>query len=430
MEGLNSVSGGAPYNVIDLPSIIGKGYGQFWRFKGRYRVVKGSRGSKKSSTESIQMIYNIMKYKDSNGLVIRRYFNTHADSTFAQLQWAAQRLGVSHLWRFTLNPMKAVYKPTGQCILFKGLDSPLKVTSITVPVGYLCWAWWEEAYECGDEDAFNKVDMSIRGKLPDHLWYQHTLTFNPWSDKIWIKARFFDVQDPDVLAITTNYMCNEFLDEQYLAIFERMKEREPRRYQIEGLGEWGISEGLIYDQWTEYDFDPAEFEDLIWSDTKEPVYKKYFGLDFGYTNDPTAFIAVYVREDTKEIFVYDEIYETRLKNRDIFQRIKDKGYQFEKISADSEDPKTIDELDELGLPNIRGCPKPKGSVNAGIQKLQEYKIFVHPRCRNTAIELSNYTWDKDKNTGKYINKPVDEFNHLMDALRYACFELNFESISF
>ncbi len=421
---------GAPYNVINLPDIIGKGYGEFWKFKGRYRVVKGSRGSKKSSTESIQLIYNIMKYRDSNALVIRKFFNTHADSTYSQLQWAAKRLGVDHLWKFVSNPMKAVYKPTGQCILFKGLDSPLKVTSITVPTGYLCWVWWEEAYECGDEDAFNKIDMSIRGQLPAHLWYQHTFTFNPWSDKIWIKARFFDVKDDDVLAITTNYLCNEFLDDQYLAIMNKMKEREPRRYKIEGLGEWGISEGLVYDQWFEYKFDPAEFEDLIWSDTGEPVYKKYFGLDFGYSNDPTAFIALYVREDTHEIFVYDEIYETRLKNEDIFNRIKDKGYQFEKISADSEDPKSIDELDELGLVNIRACPKPSGSVNAGIQKLQDYKIFVHPRCRNTIIELSNYVWDKDRNTGKYINKPVDEFNHLMDALRYACFELNFESISF
>ena len=422
---------GAPVNVINLPEIIGKGYKKFWNFRGRYLACKGSRGSKKSCTQALKLIYNIMKYPDSNALVIRRFFNTHKDSTYAQLQWACNRLGVSHLWYFPKGELRATYLPTGQQILFRGLDDPLKITSITVEKGYLCWVWWEEAYECTDEEAFNKVDMSIRGKLPDHLWYQHTFTFNPWSDKIWIKQRFFDItDDPDILAMTTNYMCNEFLDESYLKIFEVMKEKYPRRYKIEGLGEWGIAEGLVYDNWVEYEFDHTEFEGLVWKDTGEPVYTKCFGLDFGYTNDPTAFVAFYVRKDTMEIFIYDEIYEKRLKNTDIFSRIRRKGYEHEKIEADSADPKSIDELEEMGLYNIHGCPKPAGSVLAGIQKLQDYTIFVHPRCTNTIIELNNYQWDKDKLTGKFINKPVDDFNHIMDAMRYGAYEIGLDEITF
>lgn len=420
---------GAPVNVINLPEIIGKGYKEFWNFRGRYLANKGSRGSKKSSTQSIKLIYNIMKYPESNALVIRRFFNTHKDSTYAQLQWACNKLGVSHLWHFPKGELKATYLPTGQQILFRGLDDPLKITSITVAHGYLCWVWWEEAYECSNEEAFNKVDLSIRGKLPEHLWYQHTFTFNPWSDKIWIKARFFDIKDKDILALTTTYQCNEFLDESYLKIFEVMKELYPRRYKIEGLGEWGISEGLVYDNWVEYDFDYSDFDEYVWRDTNEPVYIKCFGLDFGYTNDPTAFIAFYVRMDTMEIFIYDEIYEIRLKNKDIYERIKEKGYNLEVISADNE-PKSIDELEEFGLINIKACPKPAGSIIAGIQKLQDFKIFVHPRCQNTIIEFNNYQWDKDKLTGKYINKPVDDFNHIMDALRYGAYEINTDSISF
>ena len=189
---------------ISLPSKIGKGYKTFWNFKGRYRVCKGSRGSKKSTTTAQWIIYNMMKYPLANTLVVRRVFNTHKDSTWTQLKWATYNLGVSHLWNFSKSPLEATYKPTGQKILFRGLDDPMSITSITVEIGYLCWAWFEEAYQILDEDAFNKVDMSIRGKLPDGYFKQITLTFNPWSEEHWLKKRFFDVQNENILAMTTN----------------------------------------------------------------------------------------------------------------------------------------------------------------------------------------------------------------------------------
>ena len=423
-----------------LPKLIGKGYKKFWNFKGRYRVLKGGRGSKKSTTASFWFPYMMMKYWHQYGLkpctlVIRRYYNTHRDSTFAQLKWAINRMGVSHLWKATKSPLELTYIPSGQKIMFRGLDDPQSITSIMVEDGHLCWVWWEEAFQCTNEEDFNKVDMSIRGEMPEPLFKQHTFTFNPWSEKIWLKARFFDKvgtdglsKDGDILAITKNYDCNEFLGDDDRRIFEKMKEENPRRYSIEGLGEWGIAEGLVFENWQELDFD-AEYMKRQLDRNDSPKYRQLHGIDFGYTNDPTAFIALLADEKEKKIFIYDELYKTHMKNKDIYASLKYKGFERARICADSADPKTIDELKDLGLYRMFGAKKVKGSVKAGIQKLQDYKIYVHPSCVNTIVELSNYVWATDKDTGKPSTDPIDEYNHLMDALRYATEELNSTNFS-
>lgn len=395
---------------VSLPSKIGKGYGTFWRFKGRYRVCKGGRGSKKSTTTAMWIIYNMMKYPLANTLVIRRVFNTHKDSTYTQLKWAVNNLGVNHLWHFSKSPLEATYKPTGQKILFRGLDDPMSITSITVEVGHLCWCWFEEAFQVMNEDDFNKIDMSIRGELPKGYFKQITLTFNPWSEKHWLKKRFFDNPDKNTLAITTNYTCNEFLGDDDRDIFNTMKEKNIRRYKIEGLGEWGIAEGLVYENFEVIEFDPKEV-------SKRPGVTSHFGLDFGYTNDPTAFIALLVDKINFEIYVFDEIYKKAMTNKDIYSEINYKGYSKEKIIADSAEPKSIEELRRLGLKRIRAARKGPDSILFGIQKLQDYKIYVHPKCENYIVEINNYVWDtKD---GKIMNKPIDDYNHLMDAKRYA-----------
>ena len=383
---------------INLPDIVGKGYATYWNYKGRYRVVKGGRGSKKSTTTALWIIYNMMKYPLANTLVIRRVFNTHKDSTYTQLKWASNVLKVSHLWKFSKSPLEATYIPTGQKILFRGLDDPMSITSITVEHGHLCWCWFEEAFQVMNEDDFNKVDMSIRGELPKGYFKQITLSFNPWSEKHWLKKRFFDIEDEDVLAITTNYACNEFLGEDDKKLFEKMKINNPRRYNIEGLGNWGIAEGLIYSNFEELDFDIEEIK-------KRKNIKSAFGLDFGYTNDPTAFICLLVDLDNMEIFIFDEHYQKAMSNKMIVDMIKYKGYAKERIIGDSSEPKSIDDIKKQGIYRIKGARKGKDSILNGIQYIQDFKIYVHPKCENTLIELSNYVWDtKD---GNAINKPID-----------------------
>lgn len=400
------------YQKYRLPDLIGKGYKTFWNFRGRYRVVKGSRASKKSKTTALWYIYNIMKYPGSNLLVIRKVGRTLKDSCYSDLKWAVHRLGVDHLWNFTLSPLEGEYLPTGQKILFRGLDDPLKITSITVPSGVLCWMWIEEAYEVMKEPDFDMLDESIRGECPDNLWKQITITFNPWNERHWLKRRFFDREDPEVLALTTNYLCNEWLDSADLAVFERMRVNNPRRYAVAGLGGWGVVEGLIYEKWHEETFD---YKEVI---KTHPDIKSAFGLDFGYTNDPSAFFCGLVDLAEKKLWVFDELYEKGLSNRELFRRIFTMGYMKERITADSAEPKSIDELKSLGMYRIKGAKKGKDSILNGIQWIQDLEIIVHPRCVNFLTEISNYTWDADK-FGKKLNVPIDDFNHLMDAMRYA-----------
>lgn len=394
-------------NEIFLPNVVGRGYGTYWNYKGRYRVCKGSRASKKSTTTAMNLIYRIIEYPESNALVVRKTYRTLLDSCFAQLKWAVNRLGVKDYFDFKLSPLEIIYKPTGQKILFRGLDDPLKVTSVTVDVGSLCFLWIEEAYEIMSESDFDMLDESIRGEVPKGHFKQITLTFNPWNERHWIKRRFFDKKDKDVLAITTNYTCNEWLDRSDLNVFERMKENNPRRYQVAGLGNWGIVDGLIYENFEERLFTLEEIKD----------YKTVAGLDFGYTNDPTAFFIGFLDKKGSVLYVWDEMYSKGLSNKKIYENIKNMGYSKEKITGDSAEPKSIDELKGYGL-RIKGAKKGKDSILNGIQWIQDLKIVIHPRCNNFLTEISNYQWDKDK-FGKALNRPIDDFNHLLDAMRYA-----------
>lgn len=236
-------------NKVSLQSIIGKGYADFWNFKGRYRVCKGSRASKKSTTTAINIIKRTMQYPQANTLVVRKTASTLKDSCWTQLKWAINKLGVGQFWKARQNPLELEYLPTGQKILFRGLDDPLKITSITVNVGVLCWGWIEEAYEINDEDDFNRLDESLRGELPEGYFIQWTITLNPWDRNHWIKARFFDIPNPNVLAKSTNYLCNEFLSAADYAMFEEMKRNDPERYKVAGLGEWGIADGQFFECW-------------------------------------------------------------------------------------------------------------------------------------------------------------------------------------
>ncbi len=407
---------------IYLPEIIGQGYKKFWNDTNRYRVLKGGKGSKKSATTALNYIFRIMKYPDSNLLVVRAVMNTHRDSTFAQLKWAQEKLGVTHLWRNTVSPMEMTYLPTGQKILFRGFDDVLKLASTTVSKGYLCWVWIEEAYEIPNEDDFDKLDMSVpRGEVPEHLFKQTTLTFNPWSERHWLKSRFFDTPQSNVSTYSTNYLINEFLDKTDIAVFEQMKEKNYRKYAVAGLGEWGVAENLVFENWQTLDFDENK---LGADDGTEWQYKHFFGLDFGYVHDPTAFIALAANPITKEIFIYDEFYERKLLNSDIAAMIKKKGYAKERIRADAAEPKSIDDLRRLGIQRVFPSIKGRDSIVNGITAVQEYKIYVKPTCANTIIELNTYRWDTDKSDNG-INKPIDTDNHLMDALRYAMYDVRF-----
>ena len=395
---------------VRLPEVVGKGYGTFWRYKGRYRAVKGSRRSKKSKTMALWTISSIMEYPEANMLVVRKVYRTLKDSCFTELKWAIKRLRVEAWWDIKESPLEMTYTPTGQKIYFRGLDDPLKITSIAVEVGALCWMWIEEAYEITSEADFDTLAESMLGDLPEGLFKQITLTFNPWNEKTWIKKRFFDAKADNILALTTNYKCNEWLSPEDIKAFEEMRKRNPRRYAVAGLGEWGIVDGLVYENWKEEAFNIDEVR-------SRPGIISAFGLDFGYTNDPSTLFCGLLDQKAKQLFVFDEMYEKGLSNKRIAETIQGMGYGKERITADSAEPKSIDELKSLGL-RVKGAAKGKDSIKNGIQWIQDLEIIIHPRCVNFITEISNYTWDTDK-FGTKLNVPIDDFNHLMDAMRYA-----------
>ena len=394
-------------NKVSIRKAIGQGYDDFWNCKKRYRCCKGSRGSKKSKTAAIQRITRIVKYPLANYLCVRRYGNTLRNSIFADTKWAIKKLGLEDYFESTVSPMEITYKPTGQKILFRGLDDGLKVTSITVEYGVLCFVDIDEAYEISEDD-FNKLDMSIRGEVPEGYFKQITLLFNPWSALSWLKGRFFDNPDENTFTKTTTWECNEWLDDADRNLFMLMKKNNPRRYRIEGDGEWGIAEGQIYTNYKVEWFDVNEIRQIA-------GIKSAFNLDFGFT-DPNAFVCELVDNTNMKIYIFDEWYKTGVTNKVIAEQIRNMGYGNQRIICDCAEPKSIMELRDEGI-NAQPSRKGRDSVNHGIQLIQNYEIIIHPKCVEFQKEISNYCWSTDKD-GKLTDKPDHEFSHGMDSMRY------------
>lgn len=398
---------------ISPAKTIGGGYNKFWHNKNFYRVVKGSRGSKKSKTTAINFIYRLMKYEWANLLVVRRFSNTNKQSTYTDLKWATNQLGVAHLFKFNESLPEITYKKTGQKILFRGLDDPLKITSITVDTGILCWAWFEEAYQIETFDKFSTVVESIRGSYQDDDFFkQITVTFNPWSERHWLKPTFFDEDTRlnNTFSYTTTFRVNEWLDDVDIARYEDLYRTNPRRARIVCDGEWGVAEGLVFDN-----FEVKEFD---WLKVFKRTQEKAHGSDFGFTHDPTTLISTVVDMKNKELWIYDEHYEKGMLTDEIYQMYVDKGYKDALIVADSAEKRLIAEIKRKGIPNIKPSIKGQGSIMQGVQFIQGFKIYVHPTCVNTIEELNTYTFEQDKE-GNWLNKPIDANNHLLDALRYS-----------
>lgn len=264
-----------------------------------------------------------------------------------------------------------------------------------------------------------------------------TLVKHNGSDRWWGKVRFFDTLNDLTLALTRNYYNNEYNDKQFIELMEEMKRVNPLRYAIEGEGAWGVSEGIIYQQygmdggkrgWLVDEFDRYKMLRLA-RDGKEEDYKLFCGLDFGFV-DPTAFIAGVAHEKTRTLYICHEYYAQGATNQEIVAAIDHLGYKNDTIYADSADSRSINELFLLGLLNIFPAKKGSDSVLAGIQKLQDYTIVIHPTCSNFHLEISNYAWEKDRQTDTLKEKPAHDFSHTMDAFRYGTQDVCRDTFSF
>lgn len=370
--------------------------------QSRYQVIWGGAGSGKSHIVARKILYRLLKEQGvhHNFLVIRKVDRTIKRSVFTLIRNLISRWKLTSQFDVNLTDKTITYKPNGSQIMFSGLDDVEKLKSIEGVTSI----WCEEATELTQED-FEQLDLRLRG---DHgCLKQIILTLNPISEQHWIKKIFFDSPMAGVFTLHTTYLDNAFIDAEYKMVMENKKQTNPRYYNIYALGNWGTAEGLIFPGVQQRLIRPEEISGLTCVQ----------GLDFGYTNDPTAFNQSYVDMDAKRIYVYDGFYEKGMTNARIAQAIIDMGAHKHKTTADSSEPKSIDYIKGKQV-KIEGALKGKDSISAGIDFLCEFEIIVNAHLVEFMTELNNYSWALDK-TGKTTNKPVDDFNHFIDSLRYA-----------
>lgn len=370
--------------------------------QSRYQVLWGGAGSGKSHIVARKILYRLLKESTvkHNFLIIRKVDRTIKRSVFTLMRNIISRWGLADQFDVNLTDKTIIYKPNGSQIMFSGLDDVEKLKSIEGVTSI----WCEEATELTQED-FEQLDLRLRGE--HGCLKQIILTLNPISEQHWIKKIFFDDPMDGVFTLHTTYLDNAFIDDEYKLVMENKRKTNPRYYNIYALGNWGTSEGLVFTRVTQR---LIRQEDIDGLDCVQ-------GLDFGYTNDPTAFSQSYVDMTNKRIYVYDGFYEKGMSNAEIAQSIKDMSAHRHKTIADSSEPKSIDYIRGKGV-RLEGALKGRDSVNSGIDFISEFEVVVNAHLVEFMTEFNNYSWSLDK-AGKPTNKPVDDFNHFVDSLRYS-----------
>ena len=371
--------------------------------------VSGGRGSLKSSWASQTVIRLIMENPDTHALVLRKVANTMRDSVYAQYIWAIGILGVSSFWEARRSPLELIYLPTGQRILFRGADDPMKIKSIKVPFGYIAITHFEEKDQfAGRQEIDTILQSTMRGG--EVFWnietYNPPLSRDNWankdseeerSDRIRHRSSYLDLDNPS------------WLGEQFIAEAEELKRRDTRRYQHEYLGLAVGSGGNVFDN---LDFRPITDEELRSFD------RIYMGADWGWFPDPFAFVRLHYDPAQETIYLLDELYANNMTNEETAKWILSHGYNDAQITCDSAEPKSVADYRSQGLP-AKPAVKGPGSIDYGMKWLQGRKIVIDKRrTPHAAEEFSLYEYDRDR-SGNFVSGYPDRNNHLIDATRYA-----------
>lgn len=378
-------------------------------------VLKGGRASGKSSFVAQEIVLDTIKYPITP-LCVRKVGNTLQESCYEQIKEAIDQLQLSEYFKFNISPLKITYIPRGNSIIFRGADDPAKIKSIKMAKYPIARLWIEELAEFKTEDEVSMIENSIlRGELEKGLQYKFYYTYNPPKRKqSWVNKRYETKFLPkNTYVHHSSYLDNPYISKAFKDEAEHIKKTKPLKYRWEYMGE-PIGSGVV-------PFDNLTFREIT---TKELLNFDNIrqGIDWGYANDPFAFVRLHYDKTRRKIYIFGEIYEVKLSNRVAAQRIKSGGWNDSKIIADSAEPKSIDELWDYGL-KIYGANKRPGSVEYGEKWLDDLEeIIIDPvRCPNVAREFENidYQVDKDGNTK---NKLEDKDNHGIDAVRYSLSE--------
>ena len=334
-------------------------------------------------------------------LVLRKVGATVRDSVFADVQATLSYFGILNMCKINMSAFR-IELPNGAEFIFKGMDNPEKIKSIKGISDVVM----EEASEFTLDD-YTQLTLRLRDKA--HKQKQIYLMFNPVSKANWVYNAFFVKKPKNTVVYQTTYKDNRFLDALTRENIEELANRNEAYYKIYALGEFATLDKLVFPKYTKALLNKDDLRQIT----------SYFGLDYGFINDPSAFMHVKIDDDRKKLYIVEEYVKKGLTNDKIAESITALGYAKEQIRADSAEKKSNQELRNLGIGRVIDVKKGAGSVMQGIQYLLQYEWIVDERCVKTIEELENYTWKKDKATNEYINEPVDSYNHCLDAIRYA-----------
>lgn len=386
------------------PNYFDKVFHEVLTSQYRYNILWGGSGSGKSYFLAHKLVLDLIQ-SPTKLLVIRQTYASMRDSVFAELVSAVNNLKLGAHVVAKTTPLELNFS-NGSQVLFKGGDDEQKLLSISG----VDKVWVEEAGEIS-QDLFHQLELRLRGGKKKKQFF---LSFNPVSAQHWLKQEFFDVGKPDCLTVHSTYLNNRHLEASYIETLEGLKTRNYQKYLIYALGQWGVVGKQVFEDW-----------ELLPEDATLPRGATLYGLDFSYGgSDPTAFIELLVDEDNKSIYVVKEWYKPGALLDETYTVLASFGLTNKTIYVDSANKSMIHELKQKGLKRLVPAQKGPDSVAAGLNKIKEYKVYVHPSCENMWMEYQNYSYKKNNKTGLYEERPVDNFNHLMDAFRYALSNYN------
>ncbi|MDD6134065.1 MAG: PBSX family phage terminase large subunit [Selenomonadaceae bacterium] len=402
--------------TIRLSNIVAR---SFWgvhqdikRHGHTYYWMKGGRGSTKSSFVSTEIPQLLIRNPECHAVVLRKVGNTIKNSVYPQVQWGIEQLGLIDKFKYKTSPHEITYKATGQKILFFGCDDPQKIKSIKLPFGYIGIVWLEELDQFSGMEEIRNLNQSLLRGGPK---YWEFCSFNPpKSQNSWVNEE--QLLDDDTRLVhhsTYRTVPEEWLGEQFFNDAARLKKKNEQAYRHEYLGEVTGTGGAVFDNVEDKrlsDDDIAAFDHL------------YHGLDFGFSMDPLAYVGMHYDAKREELYIFDEIYQQKLKNSMAAEMLKPR-VKNDRLIADSAEPKSIAEMRDYGL-RITGARKGRDSVEHGIKWLQDRsKIYIDKhRCPNAYREFVTYEYQRNRQ-GQFVSAYPDENNHAIDAVRYGCSEL-------
>lgn len=368
--------------------------------------LSGGRGSLKSSCVSLLVPLILLANKNTHALVLRKVANTIRDSVYAQYLWAIGELGMAPYWEAKVQPMELIYRPTGQKIMFRGADDPMKIKSIKVPFGYIAVTHFEEKDQfAGRAEIRNILQSTMRGgsKFWNFESYNPPISRDNWANKDSLEER------PDRLCHKSTYLeaPPEWLGSQFLSEAEHLKSTDERAYRHEYLGEAVGTGGNVFEN---LELRKITDEEISHFD------RIYQGVDFGWFPDQLAFIRAHYDRSRETIYLLDELYVNKWPNENLADWIKGKKYTDAYITCDSAEPKSVADLRAFGLP-AQSAMKGPGSVDYGFKWLQKRKIVIdRHRTPNAYQEFVNYEYERDKD-GEFISGYPDRNDHILSATR-------------